>query len=113
MTVTAAASTSVQSTALDTVSMVPSTSIAWTALQATTTAASDIWAMRQVRSRNRRRCTASSATAKIAYIATTPNGQNGGGEANSKRSIISGGLVIQRPKTWITTSPTRAPPTKR
>ena len=55
MTLMAAASTSAQSAAFDTVSIAPSIRTAWTTLPATMTIASSVWAMRQVRGRNRRR----------------------------------------------------------
>ena len=53
--------------------------------------------MRHVRSPNRRRSVAKSAAAKIAHMATTPKGENGVGDAKSRASIMSGGLVIQSP----------------
>ncbi len=62
------------------------------------------------RSPNRRRNAANSATAKMAHIAITPQGENGVGDVKVRASIISGGLVIQRPPTWITTATTSAPP---
>ena len=108
MTFMAAARTSAQSAAFDTISIVPSTSMPWTTLPATMTTASDIWAMRHVRRPNRRRSAARSATAKIAHIAITPKGENGVGDANRRASIMSGGLVIQRPATWTTTATTSA-----
>ena len=51
-----------------------------------------------------------SATAKIAHMAITPQGENGVGDTKRRASIMSGGLVIQRPPTWITTATTSAPP---
>ena len=66
--------------------------------------------MRHVRSPNRRRSKAKSATAKIAHIAITPKGENGVGDTKRRASIMSGGLVIQRPATWTTTATTSAPP---
>ena len=68
--------------------------------------------MRHVRGRspNRRRSAAKSATAKIAHMAITPKGENGVGDVKVRASIMSGGLVIQRPPTWITTAATSAPP---
>ena len=69
--------------------------------------------MRQVRGRSRRRSAARSATAKIAHIAITPKGENGVGDVRRRASIMSGGLVIQRPTTWITTATTSAPPIQR
>ncbi len=70
--------------------------------------------MRHVRGRspNRWRNAAKSAKAKIAHIATTPKGENGVGDVKVSASIMSGGLVIQRPPTWITTAATSAPPTQ-
>ena len=67
-------------------------------------------AMRQVRGRSRRRNIAKSATAKIAHIAITPKGENDVGDANRSASIMSGGLVIQRPPTWIKIATTSVPP---
>ena len=55
MTLTAATRTSAQSAAFETVSIVPSISMAWIALPATMTTASSVWAMRHVRGRSRRR----------------------------------------------------------
>ena len=52
MTLMAAARTSAQSAAFETVSIVPSISMAWTALPATMTIASSVWAMRHVRGRS-------------------------------------------------------------
>ena len=68
--------------------------------------------MRHVRGRspNRRRSVAKSATAKIAHMAITPQGENGVGDEKRRASIMSGGLVIQRPPTWITTATTSVPP---
>ena len=98
MTLMAAPRTSAHSAAFDIVSIVPSISMPWTTLPATMTTARDIWAMRQVgRSPNRRRSAAKTATAKIAHMAITPKGENGVGDANRRASIMSGGLVIQRP----------------
>ena len=113
MTLMVAPRTSAQSAAFDIVSIVPSTSMPWTTLPATITTASDICAMRHVRSPNRRRSAAKSATAKMAHIAITPKGENGVGDAKRSASIMSGGLVIQRPATWITTATTSAPPIQR
>ena len=62
------------------------------------------------RSSNRRRSAAKSATAKIAHMAITPKGENGVGDVKRRASIMSGGLVIQRPPTWTTTVTTSAPP---
>ena len=59
---------------------------------------------------NRRRNAARSATAKIAHMAITPKGENGVGDVKISASIMSGGLVIQRPPTWITTATTSVPP---
>ena len=71
--------------------------------------------MRHVRGRspNRRRSAAKSATAKMAHMAITPKGENGVGDEKRRASIMSGGLVIQRPPTWITTATTSAPPIQR
>ena len=68
--------------------------------------------MRHVRGANpsRRRNAAKTPTPKIAHMATTPKGENGVGDVKVSASIMSGGLVIQRPPTWITTAPTSAPP---
>ena len=68
--------------------------------------------MRHVRGRspNRRRNEARSATAKMAHMAITPKGENGVGDEKRRASIMSGGLVIQRPATWITTATTSVPP---
>src|SRR5690349_10734752 len=98
ITLAAAASTSTQSAAFETISIVPSIRTAWSALPATMTMASSVWAIRQVRGRipSRRRNAASSATAKIAHIAITPNGENGGGVETSRAIIIEDGLAIQR-----------------
>ena len=57
-----------------------------------------------------RRNAAKSATAKIAHMAITPKGENGVGDEKRSASTMSGGLVIQRPPTWITTATTSAPP---
>jgi hypothetical protein len=65
---------------------------------------------RHVLSPNRRRKAAKNATAKIAHMAITPKGENGVGDTKVRASIISGGLVIQRPPTWTTTATTTAPP---
>lgn len=112
MTFAAAASTSAHSAAFEIVSIVPSISRQCTTLPATMTIARGIWTMRQVRSRspNRRRSSASSATMKMAHIAVTPKGENGVGDEKVRASIMSGGLVNQRPATWITTATTSAPP---
>ena len=66
--------------------------------------------IRHVRGRrpNRRRSAAKNATAKIAHIAITPQGENGVGDEKRRASIMSGGLVIQRPPTWTTTATTSA-----
>jgi hypothetical protein len=48
----------------------------------------------------------------MAHMAITPQGENGVGEEKSKASIMSGGLVIQRPPTWTTTAATSTPPTQ-
>ena len=37
-------------------------------------------------------------------------GENGVGDVKVRASIMSGGLVIQRPPTWITTATTSVPP---
>ena len=37
-------------------------------------------------------------------------GENGVGDVKRRASIMSGGLVIQRPPTWTTTATTSAPP---
>ena len=44
------------------------------------------------------------ATAKIAHMAVTPHGENGVGDVKVRASIMSGGLVIQRPPTCTTTA---------
>ena len=112
MTFMVAARTSAQSAAFEIVSIVPSISMAWTTLPATMTIARGIWTIRHVRARspNRRRSAAIIATAKMAHMAITPQGENGVGDENVRASIMSGGLVIQRPATWITTATTSAPP---
>ena len=110
MTFMAAARTSAQRAAFEIVSIGPSTSMAWVTLPATMTTARDMCTMRHVRSPNRRRSKAKSATAKIAHIAITPKGENGVGDAKRRASIMSGGLVIQRPATWTTTATTSVPP---
>ena len=112
MTFMVAARTSAQSTAFDTVSIVPSMSMAWTTPPTTMTIARGIWTIRHVRARspNRRRSAAIIATVKMAHMAITPQGENGVGDAKRRASIISGGLVIQRPPTWITTATTSVPP---
>ena len=110
MTFVAATRTSSQRTAFDIVSIVPSTSMPWVTLPTTMTTARDICAMRNVRSLNRRRNAAKAATAKIAHIAITPKGENGVGDTKRRASIMSGGLVIQRPATWTTTAATSVPP---
>ena len=46
----------------------------------------------------------------MAHMAITPKGENGVGDVKRRASIMSGGLVIQRPPTWITTATTSAPP---
>jgi len=71
--------------------------------------------MRHVRGRNpkRRRSAAKNATEKMAHMAITPNGENGVGDTRRRASIMSGGLVIQRPPTWITTAATSVPPIQR
>ena len=71
--------------------------------------------MRHVRgpSRNRWRSAAKSAVAKTAHMAITPQAENGVGDAKRRASITSGGLVIQRPPTWITTATTSTPPIQR
>ena len=81
MTFMVAARTSAQSAAFETVSIVPSISMAWTALPTMMTIASSVWAMRHVRGRSRLRNAAKSATAKIAHMAVTPQGENGVGDA--------------------------------
>jgi hypothetical protein len=43
-------------------------------------------------------------------MAITPKGENGVGDVKRRASIMSGGLVIQRPPTWTTTATTSAPP---
>ena len=110
MTFMAAARTSAQRAAFEIVSIGPSTSMAWVTLPATMTTARDMCTMRHVRSPNRRRSKAKSATAKIAHMAITPQGENGVGDVKRSASIMSGGLVIQRPPTWTTTAKTSAPP---
>ena len=52
-------------------------------------------------------------TAKIAHMAITPQAENGVGDLKRRASITSGGLVIQRPPTWITTAMTSTPPIQR
>ena len=86
MTLMVAATTSAQSAAFDTVSIVPSIRMQWTTLPTTITIARSVWAMRHVRSRSpkRPRSAASSATAKIAHIAITPQGENGVGDEKEK-----------------------------
>ena len=71
--------------------------------------------MRHIRgpSPNRRRSAAKSATAKIAHMAITPQAENGVGDVKRRASITSGGLVIQRPPTCITTATTSTPPIQR
>ena len=56
--------------------------------------------MRHVRGRSpdRRRSATKSATAKIAHIAITPKAENEVGDVKRRASIMSGGLVIQRPR---------------
>ena len=99
MTFMAAARTSAQRAAFDIVSIVPSISMPWTTLPDDDDHReghmSD--APRSRRSPNRRRSAAKSATAKIAHMAITPKGENGVGDAKRRASIMSGGLVIQRP----------------
>ncbi len=99
MTFMVAARTSAQRAAFDIVSIVPSISMPWTTAPTTMTTARNMWAMRHVRSPNRRRIAAKSATAKMAHIAITPKGENGVGDVKRSASIMSGGLVIQRPPT--------------
>ena len=101
MTFMVAARTSAQRAAFDTVSIVPSISMAWASPPGTMTTARTMWARRHVRGRspNRRRSAAKSATAKMAHIAITPKGENGVGDENIRASTMSGGLVIQRPTT--------------
>ena len=67
--------------------------------ETTMTDARVICTMRHRRSPNRLRKAASSATAKIAHIATTPKGENGVGDVKVSASTMSGGLVIHRPAT--------------
>jgi hypothetical protein len=43
-------------------------------------------------------------------MAITPQEENGVGDAKRRASIMSGGLVIQRPPTWTTTATTSVPP---
>ena len=62
------------------------------------------------RSLNRRRSAAKNATAKMAHMAITPKVANGVGDEKRSASIMSGGLVIQSPPTWIATATTSAPP---
>ena len=71
--------------------------------------------MRHVRGRspNRRRSATKSATAKIAHMAITPKAENGVGDVKRRASIMSGGLVIQRPATWTTTATTSTLPIQR
>ncbi len=47
---------------------------------------------------------------KMAHMAITPKGENGVGDEKVRASIMSGGLVIQRPATWITIAAASAPP---
>ena len=112
MVLRVAATTSVHKTAFDTGPIVPSISMAWTIPPTTMTTARIMWAMRQVRGRSlkRRRIAASIATATMAPIAITPNGEKGVGDANRRASIMSGGLVIHRPPTWMRTAPSSAAP---
>ena len=46
----------------------------------------------------------------MAHMAVTPKGENGVGDEKVSASIMSGGLVIQRPTTWITIAATSVPP---
>ena len=55
----------------------------------------------------RRRKTATSAAAKSAHMAITPQAENGVGETNNNASITSGGLVSQSPATCTITAATR------
>ena len=110
MTFMAAAKINAQRAAFEIVSIGPSTSIAWTTPPTTMTTAKDMCTMRHLRSPSRRRNKARNATAKIAHMAITPKGENGVGDAKRSASIMSGGLVIQRPPTWTTTATTSAPP---
>ena len=112
MTFMVAARISAQSAAFDIVSIAPSISMPWTTLPTTITIANSMWAILHVRGRspNRPRSAAKSATAKIAHMAITPKGENGVGDEKRRASIMSGGLVIQSPPTWINTATTNAPP---
>ena len=115
ITLIVAPSTSKQNAAFDTVSIVPSTSIAWTTLPTTITTASAVCPMRHVRNcrRNRRRSVANIAVAKTAHMAVTPQTENGVGDAKRRASTTSGGLVIQSAATCVVTAMTKTIPITR
>ena len=89
-----AARTNPHRAAFETVSIVPSISIAWATVPTTITAAINAWLMRHIggRSRNRRRSAAKSAVTKIANMAITPQTENGVGDWKRRTSITSCGL---------------------
>lgn len=104
--------TIMQSAILVKVSIVPSMSRACTTVPTTVTTASRTCTRRHVVTLilSRRRNTANKAAAKTVHMAITPQAEKGVGDVKVRASITSGGLVIQRPATCVTTASTRPKP---
>lgn len=109
-----ASNTKMHSDVLEMNSIVPSINMACTTVPVTIIIANVICINRQICARMRKRLliTAKNAVAKTAHMAITPQTENGVGEAKSRASITSGGLVIQSPPIWTKIEATKNAPTQ-